>query len=224
MIFLERREQFVKNALTVIGFALLSAASSMAHADSDSKWWVRLGPGYIDFDEDVTLKAFGNEIPGAHAEMKDNTTFLTEIGYRLSRDWSVGLTLGYPPKTELSGTGTAEGLGKLGEGRYGPAALSLQYQFNSGGAFRPYLGGGLSYLKILSSEDAAVQNLDVDDTWGPFFQVGAEYWVSESYGLFIDVKKFYLETEATGNLHGVPVKADITFDPVVVHTGVSIRF
>lgn len=224
MIFVKTGKKSVRRAVTVVGLILLSANSSMTHADTDSKWWVRLGPGYIDFDEDITLKASGNKIPGAYAEMKDNATFLTEFGYRLNQDWSVGLTLGYPPKTEITGKGTAEGLGKLGQGRYGPAALSLQYQFNSGSAFRPYVGGGLSYLKILSSEDAAVKNLDVDDTWGPFFQVGAEYWTSESFGFFVDVKKFYLETEATGNLNGVPVKADITFDPLVLHTGVAIRF
>lgn len=224
MIFVERSEKSLKRAMAVVGFVLLSSTSSVTHADTETGWRVRLGPGYIDFDEDVTLKAFGNEIPGAYAEMKDNTTFLTEIGYRLDPNWSVGLTLGYPPKTEISGKGTADGLGKIGQGRYGPAALSLQYQFNSGGAFRPYLGGGLSYLKILSSEDAAVQELDVDDTWGAFFQVGADYWVSDSYGLFLDVKKFYLETEASGSLNGMPVEADIKFDPLVVHTGVVIRF
>lgn len=112
----------------------------------------------------------------------------------------------------------------MGKAKYGPAGISLQYQFNEKGAFRPYLGAGLSYLKIFSSEDGAVQDLEIDDTWGPYFQAGAEYWFGEGYGVFLDVKKLYLETDAKGNLGGAPAKAEVTLDPLVFQTGLVFKF
>lgn len=90
----------LKRAALAAGFGLFAAYSSLTHADSDSRWWARVGPGYISLDEDVTLKANGTKIPGAHAEMTNDTTLLAEIGYKLDRNWSVGFTFGYPPKNK----------------------------------------------------------------------------------------------------------------------------
>ncbi|HCF5534008.1 TPA: OmpW family protein [Pseudomonas aeruginosa] len=214
---------FKRTAATLCA-SVLTAYGSMAHAADESNWWLRIGPGYIQFDEDVTLKAFGNTIPGAGADMKNNAALIGELGYRFAPNWSVALTLGNPPKTKLTGKGTADGLGTLGKAKYGPAGISLQYQFNEKGAFRPYLGAGLSYLKIFSSEDGAVQDLEIDDTWGPYFQAGAEYWFGEGYGVFLDVKKLYLETDAKGNLGGAPAKTEVTLDPLVFQTGLVFKF
>jgi len=190
----------------------------------DSPWWARVGPGYINYYEDATLKAFGAKIPGANAETNNNKALIVEVGYRVTPNWSMGFTFGTPPEATLKGTGTAKSFGSFGKAKYGPSLLSLQYQFNEDSAFRPYVGAGVSYMYIFSSKDGSVQGLDVKNAWGFQIQAGAEYWITKEYGLFLDVKKFALNTEATGTMNGAPVKAEIDLDPLVLQTGLVFRF
>lgn len=212
-----------KSLIPIVCAGFVAVTAYPAFAD-DSPWWLRVGPGYINYYEDATLKAFGHKIPGANAETNNNKALIAEVGYHLTPNWSVGFTFGTPPEATLKGTGTAKGFGTFGKAKYGPSILSLQYQFNEGSAFRPYIGAGASYMYIFSSKDGVVQGLDVKNAWGFQIQAGAEYWVTKEYGLFLDVKKFALKTEATGTMDAAPVKAEIDLDPLVVQTGLVFHF
>lgn len=215
--------------LSALTAAALLLGATQANAE-EGHWWLRTGPAFVDFNNDVTLKApmLGGEIPGASADVKDNLTLAAEIGYSFTENWAVGLTVGYPPTTELKAGGSLKGLGKLGSITYGPAALTAQYRFTNFGKFQPYLGAGWSYMLVLDSKDKAVSNLNVDDVNGLVLQGGFEYRSSDNMGLFFDVKRFYLEAEATGNappaMGGIPVKADIVLDPTVYTAGVVFYF
>lgn len=224
---MKKPTQSVHFSALTIGALLL--CSNQVQAD-ERNWWLRTGPAFVDFKNDVTLKAplLGGEIPGSGADVKDNVTVTAEIGYNLSENWAIGLTVGYPPTTELKATGTLKSLGKLGSITYGPAALTAQYRFTNFGKFVPYVGAGWSYMLVLDSKDKAVSNLNVDDTNGLVLQGGFEYRSSDTMGLFFDAKHFYLDAEATGNappaLGSVPVKADIVLDPTVFTAGVVFYF
>jgi outer membrane protein len=47
---------------------------------------------------------------------------------------------------------------------------------------------------------------------------------TDHWGVFFDVKKILLRTEATGFLGPAPIRADVKLDPLVLHTGVTFRF
>ena len=48
--------------------------------------------------------------------------------------------------------------------------------------------------------------------------------LSERAGLFFDVKKGWLRTNATGSEGPYPVVAHVVLDPVVLHAGLALRF
>lgn len=211
-------------------FAALTLASLVfcqeARAADEGTWWLRLGPGQISFSEKVTLRAAGNVVPGAGATVSNNTALLAELGYRITPEWAAGLTIGIPPTTKVTGSGTAQAFGKFGEVTYAPMGLTAQYRLDAGG-WRPYAGAGVVYYMAMRSKDAAIQQLDVDNAWGSVLQIGAEVPLSKQYGFFIDVKKLFLKTHASGVLPaagGAPVTADITLNPLVVHAGISVQF
>ncbi|AZC18551.1 OmpW family protein [Pseudomonas sp. CMR5c] len=219
------------NAVCLSGLfcSALLLISSPASAQ-EGHWWLRTGPAFVDFKNDVTLKAplLGGEVPGANASVKDNVSVAAEIGYDFTDNWALGLTLGYPPTTELKAGGSLKNLGKLGSITYGPAVLTAQYRFTNFGRFQPYLGAGWSYMLVLDSKDKAVSNLNVDDVNGLTLQAGFEYRNNEDMGLFFDVKRLFLEAEATGNappaMGGIPVKGEIVLDPFVYSAGVVFYF
>ena len=205
---------------------VLASVANLAYAD-ENDWRLRIGPGHIAFDKNVTLSAGGAVIPGAGARLQDNTALLAEIGYRVTPNWSAGLTFGIPPTTKVNGTGTAEPFGEFGRVKYGPLGMTAQYQFNAGGTLQPYVGAGAVYYMVFSSKDAAITQLEVDNAWGSVIQVGADYNLTPTVGLFFDVRKLYLKTTATGFLPaagGAPVKADATLNPLVIHAGLLVRF
>lgn len=85
------------------------------------------------------------------------------------------------------------------------------------------MGAGLNY-SILYGEDAknGFNDLHVDNGFGYAVQAGFDYWVSENWGVNLDVKKIWLNVDAKSN--GGAVRADIDLDPWLIGAGVSFRF
>lgn len=220
----------VARGMLVFALTMLTMIPAMAQsvdaASNANRWWVRAGAAWVDFDENVGLSAGGTAVPGANASVKNNATFLVETGYQFLPNWSVGLTVGYPPTTTLTGAGTVSAVGKVGEVKYAPAALTLQYQVSMLEKYNlfPYVGAGVTYVKIFSSSDGNVSNFRANSAWGRLLQAGLEYKVSENMGIFIDVKKFFVSTTATGNLGPAPVVAAVRLDPLVTTVGLSFHF
>lgn len=191
---------------------------------SETRWYLHVGPGGVILDESAKMSALGAPIPGATIRIDPQLTAVIEGGYFFTPEWALSITGGIPPRIAIRGAGTAGGFGVLGKATYGPATLTTHYHFRGFGAIQPYIGGGIAFMKIFDTKDGSLANLKVKDTIGPALQVGVDIMINENWGAFVDVKKAFLRTKATGTLGGAPVSAKVTMDPLVVHTGVAYRF
>lgn len=219
----------MKVTLALVSIAILGA-SAVAHAGDAPTvrpWSIQAGPGYINFQEHAKLTVGGARVPGGDVDVEDDGTLLAEIAYRFTANWSVGVTLGIPPESEVKGAGAAAGFGKLGSVRYGPLAVIGRYTFNAGDAWHPYVGGGVVYYMILQEDDGSIANLEVDNRLGAALQAGVRYDLTPRIGLFLDFKKLLVKTEAEGTIPAlgfVPVHADVTLDPWALHLGAAFDF
>lgn len=214
-----------RTVLQAVTAALLLGAAPAWAADGD--WRLKVGLGRVDFREDVSLSVGGAPFPTGGASLSDDNTLLVELGYRYSPQWSAWLTLGVPPTTEVRGTGDAAPFGELGEVRYGPIAATIHYSFNEGGTLRPYVGAGAVYFAVLDENDGAIAGFEAKSRFGSLVQVGAEYALTPTLGLFVDVKKLFVKTRASGTLPalgGAPVTARVDLDPVVFTAGLVFDF
>ncbi|MDN5932001.1 MAG: cytochrome d ubiquinol oxidase subunit II [Pseudonocardia sp.] len=169
----------------------------------------------------------GSVVPGAGAKLSDATTLGLEVGYQFTPAWSGSVLVGVPPQTKATATGTAAALGRLGKVRYGPLVLAGQYRFGHSGSVRPYIGAGAVYFWVIESKDGSLQDFDADSRWGGVLQAGIEVPLGQRYGLFLDVKKMFLDTSATATVPafgGAPARAEVDLDPLVVHAGLMWRF
>ncbi len=69
---------------------------------------------------------------------------------------------------------------------------------------------------VFASKDGANQQLDAKNGWGSALQAGLNVPLSQRFGLFVDVKKVFVKTTATGFLPaagGAPVRAETTPNP-----------
>jgi outer membrane protein len=199
-------------------------AAAHAQVGGDGGWYLHAGPAQLALADEAKVRLNGTEIPGAGYSSDPQTTTVIEIGRQMTYHWAFSATLGAPPKAEAKGSGTIAAIGELGTATYGPMAATAHYHFNPDGAFQPYAGIGVSYMHVFDTSDGAMTGLEIDNTWGPVWQVGAEYRVNEKWAAFIDVKQAYLETEARGTISGMPASADMVFDPFVVNAGIGWRF
>lgn len=112
---------------------------------------------------------------------------------------------------------------KLGETWLLPPTVTVQYHFTPHEKFSPYVGAGLNYSLFYDEKPAAgFIDLDIDNGIGYAAQAGFDYWLNENWGLNLDVKKLFLNVDAS--LNQGTVKADVDLDPWIVGVGVSYRF
>jgi outer membrane protein len=112
---------------------------------------------------------------------------------------------------------------KLGTSWALPPTVTMQYHFTPQKAFSPYVGAGLNYTVFYNDKAAAgFTNLNMHGGMGYAVQAGADYWLGKHWGINFDVKKIFLNTDAT--LNDKTIRADVDLDPWVVGAGVSYRF
>jgi outer membrane protein len=187
-------------------------------------FFVHLGPAGLVLDEGAEIYAGGYRIPGGDISVKSHVTFAAEVGYYFTPNIAVSFTGGFPPNVKIEADGSMDGLGRVGATTYGPMTVTAHYHFTGLGRLQPYVGIGPAFMYVFDSKDGLMGTLNIDHAMGVAFQVGADYMINDHWGVFVDVKKAILRTEATGFLGAAPIRTDIKLDPLVLHTGVTYRF
>ena len=194
---------------------------------SDPSFFLHIGPLGVFPAESAKISVGGGLVPGASISIDPQLTVGVEIGYYLTKNWSISYAGGFPPKIAIDGTGPAAALGTLGSAIYGPSALMGQYHFTDWGMIQPYIGAGPVYMLMIDNNDNSIANLKIDNAFGAAVQVGADVMFNQNWGVFVDVKKAYLRTKAHGNVGaaaGPAMSADVTLDPLIVSAGLTYKF
>ena len=86
------------------------------------------------------------------------------------------------------------------------------------------MGAGVNYTTILSSDaTAAIGGVDSwDDAVGFAIQFGADYAINDRWSVNFDVKKIWLNLDATVTSAGTSASVDL--DPWVIGAGIGYRF
>lgn len=212
---------YTRLALICITTALLATAATArsvhgAEWDAPERFQLRGRLIGVLPDEDSTVSVGGK----AHAG--NALTPELDLSYYLSDHFSAEL-IAATSQHSLSHSAA----GDLGRTWILPPTVTIQYHPRPHEKFSPYVGAGLNY-SFFYGENAANGNgvtaLDVDGGLGYALQAGADYWISEHWGMNLDVKKLFLNVDADMRVGGAPVSADIDLDPWIVGAGVAYRF
>lgn len=111
----------------------------------------------------------------------------------------------------------------LGDTMILPPTLTLQYHFTPDKKFSPYIGAGINYTLPYAEDDGSdTTSLDADGSVGWALQAGTDYWLDEHWGLNFDVKKIWVDVDAS--LNNDTITANVELNPWVVGAGVAYRF
>lgn len=141
-----------------------------------------------------------------------------DFTYLLSNHWAVEL-IAATTRHQLTHSSGAD----LGKAWALPPTLTLQYRITPDQAFSPYVGAGVNYTMFYAEKTGAgFDDLDVGNGVGWALQAGADYWLNDHWGVNLDVKKIFVNVDATLNQGGI--RAGVDVDPWVIGAGMSYRF
>ncbi|AXE93746.1 OmpW/AlkL family protein [Paraburkholderia sp. 22099] len=239
----------LKQAVT--GMAALACMTTAAHAQSAGSFvlstgWFHLAPQ--SSSEPLRVTSIGGSptnITEANtgASLSSADTIGFTLGYFVTDHIAAEFVLGYPPSFDLTGTGSFERFGKLGQAKQWSPTLLFKYFFNAPtAAFRPYLGIGVSRVwftdaKITNSAFEAnvlhgPTSVDTDSSWAPVFNAGFTYAFDQHW--FAGVSISYLPLSTTAKLNtaartpvgtlNVQSQTKIKLNPIVSYVNIGYRF
>lgn len=105
-----------------------------------------------------------------------------------------------------------------------PIDVGLRYEFDTAGAFSPWIGGGFSYFMI----DTTFEGVDVNDETGFHVSLGSRFGASDSTNFFVE--GVYRSTEATlvrnRREDDIDIRDEVAIDldGIAVNAGIMWRF
>ena len=195
--------------------AALITAAAPAMAQSQGDWTVGVGAGIVD-----TKSNNGSLSDGTLPVRVGNDTQLTITGeYFILDNLGIEVLAASPFKHDISITG----MGKVATTKQLPPVVSLQYHFDTGSAWSPFVGVGVNYTKFFSTDttgELAGSKLDLDNSWGLALHAGYDYKFNAKNAVRVDVR--WADIDSDVKLNGTKV-GTVNIDPFIygvsyVHT------
>jgi outer membrane protein len=222
------------NALALacaLGAGLL--ASPGAHAQSEGSTMLRVGATQIrpNVDSgDLTAPSFA----GTQVDIRSNTQLSGGLTYMLTDQVSIDVPVALPYKHDIVGAGAIAGVGKIGDVRALPFTVLGQYRFfDATSAFRPYLGGGVTYAKFYKARSTTALTaltggtpanptaISIKSKFAATVQLGATYALTDRWSVDADITRTFLKTRATLST-GQTI--DATLNPDSIGAAIVYRF
>jgi outer membrane protein len=172
-------------------------------------------------------------LPGSTIDIKSASALFFTATYMITDDISVEALGGLPYKHDIIGTGSVQGVGKIGSIHQISPTVLLQYRFMPADApLRPYVGAGPTFAKFYGSKGSAAltavtnpggppTTIGGDTEWGATTEVGLNYKIDKHWFVDAAVLKTFINTKAQLST-GQTTKARL--NPVAINASIGYAF
>lgn len=180
----------------LVSFAGLALIAMPVQAYEKGDWVFRVGVGMVDPQNPVYSDS------EAYVDVDSGTAMTLTGAYFFSPNWSFEVLAATPFTHDVLLGVPGESPAKIAEVEHLPPTFTLQYNFMPDAAFRPYVGLGLNWTTILSSDVVPLLSeqdvvLSVDDSVGPAFQLAADWVFSNNWLINFDFRYIMIESDAS---------------------------
>ncbi len=186
------------------------ALTAPAFAQSAGDW--TLGVGVVN----VNPKSDNGTVAGAEADIEDATALQFTAEYFVTDNIGIELLAASPFEHDIN----LAGLGNVGSAKQLPPTLSVKYHFTTQSKFKPFVGLGVNYTTFFE-EESRLGTLKLDDSFGLAATVGADWLISDTGAIRLDVRYIKIDTDVT--LDGADI-GTAEIDPVTVGVAYVHRF
>lgn len=211
--------RWMRGLSAAFGFALVFGAAPAAFAAAGD-FQLRLRGIAVIPDEEADISQIGGDVSIDTAIVPE-----LDLSYFVTDNIAVEVIAAVTPH-EITAKNNPVGNIDLGEVWLLPPTITAQYHFNPEGRINPYVGAGVNYTLFFGEDEPAGFDIDYDDSFGFALQAGVDVEVRDNVYLNVDVKKVFINTEATiaNPLTATPINADVDIDPWIVGIGIGFRF
>jgi outer membrane protein len=213
----------VCSALTLSSFATLAAqAGDMV---------IRGGATMVDPDSNKASVMLDGVDSTLDVSVDDNTQLGLNLVYFYNANWAVEVLAATPFKHDINVHIPEAGSATLAEVSHLPPTVSALYYFETSSKFNPYVGLGLNYTIFFDEEfendfeQGGFSDLELDGSLGFSAQIGADYYINDSWMINASARYIDINTDATFKVGGeVNGSADVDIDPMVYSLMIGYKF
>jgi len=207
----------VKNPIfkSILCAAALQFSVGVTADDDKSPWLIRVRAIDVAPNESSTV-SIGGEVTVSNRVVPE-----LDISYFWTDHFATELILA-TNSHNIGAVGTSLGDLDLGNVTLLPPTLLAQYHFNPDGKLRPYVGAGINYTFFYNADAGDLTSISYDDGFGYALQAGIDIGLNDNWALNADVKKLFLNTDAS--INGGAVTADVDLDPWIFGLGFAYRY
>lgn len=234
---------------TFLALALLSSLSTTAIANQAGDLLIRGGLTMAAPSSNQATVLLDGAATPLSISVDDNTQLGLNLVYFFDSNWAVELLAATPFTHDVvlhdpeGVTSSIYGIdlngATLAEVSHLPPTLSALYYFDTGSAFKPYVGVGLNYTVFFDEEftstpqAAGFSNLELDGSFGYSVQVGLDYELDQNWSINVSARYIDISTEAIFDLDNaleVPDglvgkgSASVAVDPMVYSIMLGYKF
>lgn len=209
-------------AAIAAGFTAVAGLPASAGSESGNVM-VRVQGAVVIPDSSAEVSSAGVVVPSFDAEVSTEVIPALTLSYFLNKNVAIELFCCFA-KFNAEGRDGIDGV-DLGSFWVFPPALTLQYHFDNMGGFKPYVGAGVQYIAFFNQDDSVLApgaQIQLDDAFGFTLQAGVDVSVGGGWYLNADVKKTWINTDASWA--GTPITAKVDIDPWIISAGLGYRF
>jgi outer membrane protein len=207
--------------LMAIALAATTLSSGAAMASDYGPWQVRFRAILISPDETSSTSI------GGFTDHSDQIVPEMDISYFFNDNFSAELILGVS-KHSGNAWNTAAGDLDIGSVWALPPTLTLQYHAMPGQMINPYVGVGANLTIFFGEDDlpagSPITSISHSASIGPAVQAGVDIQTGGDWFLNADIKKVWMQTDATMQTVLGTVTADVSLDPWIFGVGFGRRF
>ncbi|WP_170769258.1 OmpW/AlkL family protein [Ruegeria lacuscaerulensis] len=198
-----------KLAALTLSTALVALASPVL-AQNQGDWTVGIGAGYLE------PKSDNGTLAGLDAEVDSDVSAIFTVEYFVRDNLGIELLAATPFSHEVTLGGSVD----AGSLKHLPPTLSLNYHFDTGTAWKPYVGAGINYT-IFFDESSALGDLELDNSVGLALQAGLDYAITEQGAVRLNVRWFDIDSDVS--LDGADI-GEAEIDPWLIGVSYVHRF
>jgi outer membrane protein W len=211
-------------AVTVTVASVLASIGTMpAMANDAGETFVKVAASRTKLVDKGVVSTNGVVDPAADYETRQAFHGTVTVGHFILDGVAIQGSISTPLTTNNIPAGSLKGLPNLGDDEFVLLTAGASYHPFKG-QISPYVGGGLQLQLTTQERDGLANGLNIPNAHGPYVHGGVDVNLNERVGLFVDVRKAFYHTNASGLLAGAQVRAKAVLDPLTIQVGGVARF
>ena len=215
---------------SLLAVALLTSFSTVTLANEAGDILVRAGATLASPASNHATVFLDGVDSGMSVSVGDNTQIGLTAVYFFNSNWAIELLAATPFDHDIK-LHAGDDTNVLGDTKHLPPTLSALYYFDTGSAFKPYIGAGINYTIFFDNSfsdtyaKAGFSDLELDNSFGYAVQVGLDYDLSDNWSVNASARYIDISTDATFKVAGtVNGKASVDVNPMVYSVMIGYAF